>query len=47
MSSEPITTQPIAAEATPVDPALAAEKGLLIAMLIMVILGAGAMLLMQ
>jgi hypothetical protein len=47
MSSEPFTTQPIATEAASVDPALAAEKGLLIAVLIMVILGVGAMLLMQ
>ena len=47
MSSEPITTQPMTADATAVDPALAAEKGLLIAILIMVILGAGGMLLMQ
>jgi hypothetical protein len=47
MSSEPITTQPIAAQPIAADPAMAAEKGLLIAVLIMVLLGVGAMLLMQ
>jgi hypothetical protein len=47
MSSEPMTTQPIVTDAVAADPALAAEKGLLIAVLIMVVLGAGAMLLMQ
>jgi hypothetical protein len=47
MSSEPITTQPVTTDVTPVDPALAAEKGLLIAVLIMVLLGVGAMWLMQ
>jgi hypothetical protein len=47
MSSEPITTQSITTASAPVDPALAAEKGLLIAVLVMVVLGVGAMLLMQ
>lgn len=47
MSSEPITTQPVTGQAGPVDPAVAAEKGLLITVLLMVVLGVGAMLLMQ
>ena len=40
---EPMSSEPIAA--TPTDDALAAEKGLLIAVLLMVLLGTAAMLL--
>jgi len=43
MSSEPLTT---ATDLTPVDTAAAAEKGLLIAVLLLVVLGVGAMLMM-
>ena len=41
MSAEPLTTTP-----DPVDSALAAEKGLLIAVLLLVLLGTSAMLFM-
>lgn len=41
MSSEPLTTTPTAADAT-----ASAEKGLLIAMLLMVLLGVAGMLFM-
>lgn len=43
MSSEPIATTTTA----PADAALAAEKGLLIAVLLLVLFGVGAMLLMS
>jgi hypothetical protein len=43
MSSEPIATTTTA----PADAALAAEKGLLIAVLLLVVFGVGAMLLMS
>ena len=42
MSSEPLATT-----ATPTDAAAASERGLLIAMLLMVLLGVGAMFLMS
>jgi hypothetical protein len=42
MSTEPLTTTTAHA-----DPAAASERGLLIAVLVMVLLGAGAMLLMS
>jgi len=41
-----MSSEPIAAATTPTDDALAAEKGLLIALFVMVVLGAAAMLLM-
>ena len=43
MSSEPLTTTPATTDAA--DPS--AEKGLLIAVLLMVLLGSAAMILMQ
>ncbi|MEV4638883.1 hypothetical protein AB0J80_16165 [Actinoplanes sp. NPDC049548] len=42
MSSEPLTTT-----AVPTDAAASSERGLLIAMLLMVLMGVGAMLLMS
>ncbi|MGK5677928.1 hypothetical protein [Actinoplanes sp. URMC 104] len=44
MSAEPLTTTPDTV--APVDSALAAEKGLLIAVLLLVLLGTSAMLFM-
>lgn len=41
-----MSAEPIAATTTPTDDAMAAEKGLLIAVFLMVVLGAVAMLLM-
>jgi hypothetical protein len=42
MSSEPLTST-----TTPADAAVSAERGLLITVLLLVLFGAGAMLLMQ
>ena len=42
-----MTTEPVAAATTPADDVLASEKGLLITVLVMVLLGAVAMLLIQ
>jgi hypothetical protein len=46
MSVEPITEK-IPVQSTTVESAVAAEKGLLIAVLLLVVLGVGAMLFMQ
>jgi hypothetical protein len=42
-----MSTEPIAAANTPADDVLASEKGLLITVLLLVLLGAVAMLLIQ
>ncbi len=42
-----MSTEPLTSTATPADPAAAAERGLLIAMLVLVVLGVGAMLLIS
>jgi len=47
MSSEPLTTTPTSADASATAASASAEKGLLIAMLLMVLLGATAMFFMN
>ena len=42
-----MSSEPLASTATPTDVAAASERGLLIAMLLMVLLGVGAMFLMS
>jgi hypothetical protein len=42
-----MSTEPLTPTATPADTAAAAERGLLIAMLVLVLLGVGAMLMMS
>lgn len=41
-----MSAEPLATTATPTDAAAASERGLLIAMLLMVLLGVGAMVMM-
>lgn len=42
-----MSTEPLTSTATPADAAAASERGLLIAMLLLVLLGVGAMLMMS
>ncbi|MFI7544179.1 hypothetical protein [Actinoplanes sp. NPDC049599] len=42
-----MSTEPLTSTAAPADPAAASERGLLIAMLLLVLLGAGAMVMMS
>jgi hypothetical protein len=46
MRNTPMSTEQLTPTATPTDAAAASERGLLLAMLVMVLLGVGAMLLM-